>query len=108
MYHSSGHGKTALIGASEISSLDSYASDPKHPRKIIIVPASGINANTVQELRQAVPDIKEVHLSSSGAVRGSGGEAVMRGIDFGFGDDEIWRMNTAKLKHFWKVIRSLD
>jgi copper homeostasis protein CutC len=101
----SGHTKTALFGTSELSDLLTHANDPKHPRKIVIVPASGINASNVPHLREQVPGMEEVHLSSSRAAKGVSGAAVEKGVEMGFGGDEVWKMDGERLREFWQVIK---
>lgn len=102
---SSGHAKNALLGSSELSSQIAEANDPRHPRKVIICPASGINATNVGRLRELVPQMEEVHLSSSSAVRGGGREAVLKGVEMGFGADEVWRMDVGRFEDFWRVVK---
>lgn len=102
--HHSGQNKSA-IESTELPLLTTYAMDPKHPRKITICPASGINATRVSRLRERIPSIEEVHLSSSRAVKVDSSEALMKGIEYGFGGDEVWKMDGERLREFWEIIK---
>ena len=52
--------------------------------------------------------MEEVHLSSSRAVKLDGGEAARKGVELGFGGEEVWRMDGEKLAAVWDVTRSLN
>ena len=100
----SGHAKTAFQGASELSQLIAYANDPKHPRKVIITPASGINADNVSHLRELLPLMEEVHLSCGRSVKEEDSDAIRRGVELGFGKGEVWRLDERRLSEFWRVL----
>ena len=100
----SGHAKTAFQGASELSQLIAYANDPKHPRKVVITPASGINADNVSHLRELLPLMEEVHLSCGRSVKEEDSDAIRRGVELGFGKGEVWRLDERRLSEFWRVL----
>ncbi|ORX40597.1 CutC family-domain-containing protein [Kockovaella imperatae] len=97
----SGHGKTVMDGAVELSGLISHSSSVNGP---IICPASGINNETVLRLHKAVPGLKEVHLTGSGIIPYPKDSRSIMAQDLGFGAGE-WHLDPVKIERVWDIVK---
>ncbi|WOO82324.1 Copper homeostasis protein cutC [Vanrija pseudolonga] len=89
----SGHSATAIQGAAELDELFRYV-----PRHITVIPASGLNADTLAELWRRAPLISEAHLSASAPYNPGPTPTLARGVALGFGSGDEWRLNPHKLE----------
>lgn len=94
----SGHALTALEGAAELDALTRHLQSYSSSFPLTILPASGINAMSLAELRNRAPLLQEAHLSASGIIPPPDASAVAIGKVLGFGSGEEWRLDGDKLK----------
>lgn len=91
----SGHARTALEGLDELERLTTYIRQKGYPLKLL--PGSGINPASLDELYHRYGLFSEAHLSSGGAVKPPLDPVLARGHLLGFGTGEMWRLDPNKL-----------
>ena len=99
--HRSGHALKAIEGVEELRQLMSVVKDTG----LTIVPASGIGQATIRRICGELPDLTEVHLSSSQPVEPLTSAATQKGDGMGFGREE-WRLDVGAIHNFFDTLAS--